>query len=167
MFGFSLIRTSKLLSIYDKLTIFAIDKVRHQHKLNMTISGIITNISPIQSGTSKAGKEWRKIDVVLTYDNTKPEYPKAIVFSVMNDNIEKFNLCVGCEYDIEVDFSVREYNGKNYMSANAWKASAKNTLTAPMSAPTPAQQGWQAAYPAPQPQPAPQPTPQANDDLPF
>ena len=168
MFGFSLIRTAKLLSIYEKMAIFAIDKVRHQHKFNMTISGIVTNISPIQSGTSKSGKSWRKIDVVLTYDNSKPEYPKAIVFSVMNDNIEKFNLCVGSEYDIEVDFSVREYNGKNYMSANAWKATAKNVVSPTASSmPAPAPQGWQATYPTPQPQPVPQPAPQANDDLPF
>ena len=97
----------------------------------MQFNGTVTAISPIQSGTSKAGKEWRKIDVVLTYDSSKPEYPKAIVFSVMNDNIEKFGFQVGGEYEVEVDFSVREYNGKNYMSANAWKATAKNVPTAP------------------------------------
>ena len=96
-----------------------------------TFNGTVTAISPIQSGTSKAGKEWRKIDVVLTYDNSKPEYPKAIVFSVMNDNIEKFGFQVGGEYEVEVDFSVREYQNKHYLSANAWKATAKNVPTAP------------------------------------
>lgn len=130
-----------------------------------TFNGSVTAISPIQSGTSKAGKEWRKIDVVLTYDNSKPEYPKAIVFSVMNDNIEKFGFQVGGEYEVEVDFSVREYNGKNYMSANAWKATAKNVPTTP--APSQAQHGWEAVYPTPQPQPQPTAPQDDSDDLPF
>ena len=101
-----------------------------------TFNGTVTAISTLQSGTSKAGKEWRKIDVVLTYDSSKPEYPKAIVFSVMNDNIEKFAFQVGGEYEVEVDFSVREYQNKHYLSANAWKATAKNvpTATAPQQA---------------------------------
>lgn len=116
-----------------------------------TFNGTVTAISPIQSGTSKAGKQWRKIDVVLTYDNSKPEYPKAIVFSVMNDNIEKFGFQVGGEYEVEVDFSVREYNGKYYQSATAWKATAKNVPAAP--AP---QQAAQTAQQAPAP-----------DDIPF
>ena len=97
----------------------------------MQFNGTVTAISALQSGTSKAGKEWRKIDVVLTYDNSKPEYPKAIVFSVMNDNIEKFGFQVGGEYEVEVDFSVREYQNRHYLSANAWKATAKNVPTAP------------------------------------
>lgn len=117
----------------------------------MQFNGTVTAISALQSGTSKAGKEWKKIDVVLTYDNSKPEYPKAIVFSVMNDNIEKFGFQVGGEYEVEVDFSSREYNGKFYLSANAWKATAKNvpTATAPQQATQTAQQ------------------PQEADDLPF
>lgn len=119
----------------------------------MQFNGTITHVSALQSGTSKAGKEWRKIDVVLTYDNSKPEYPKAIVFSVMNDNIEKFGFQVGGEYEVEVDFSVREYNGKYYQSATAWKATAKDV---------PAQQAQQTPTPVQQEIPA-----EAPDDLPF
>lgn len=87
-----------------------------------TFKGVVTAVSQIQSGTSRAGNQWRRVDAVLTYDNSKPEWPKAIVFSVMNDNIDKFNLQQGCEYEVEVDFSIREYNGKTYMSASCWKA---------------------------------------------
>jgi len=123
----------------------------------MKFTGTITAVSAIASGTSKSGKAWRKVDACMTYDNSKPEYPKAIKFSVMNDNIEKFALQVGGEYEIEVDFSVREYNGKNYMDASCWKA-------APIGAA--AQQGWQAAYQQPQQQAQPTP-PAQDDDLPF
>lgn len=146
------------MAIYEKIAIFAFYKIRQQYNLKMTVSGTITAISPLQSGTSKAGKEWRKIDVVLTYDNTKAEYPKSVLFSVMNENIEKFALSVGNEYDVEVDFSVREYNGKNYMSANAWKATAKNTpiATTQQSAPTQTQAQAQQSE-----------QPKQEDDLPF
>lgn len=92
-----------------------------------TFKGLVAAVSPIQSGTSKSGKAWRKVDVVLIYDNSKPEYPKAIVFSVMNDNIEKFAFMQAREYEVEVDFSEREYNSKHYMSATCWKATALNT----------------------------------------
>ena len=130
----------------------------------MQFNGTVTAISALQSGTSKAGKEWRKIDVVLTYDNSKPEYPKAIVFSVMNDNIEKFGFQVGGEYEVEVDFSVREYNGKNYMSANAWKATAKNVPTAstPQSATPTLDSMGVSGY-----QKTSTPLPADEDDLPF
>lgn len=95
-----------------------------------TFKGLVAAVSPIQSGTSKSGKAWRKVDVVLIYDNSKPEYPKAIVFSVMNDNIEKFSFMQAHEYEVEVDFSVREYQGKHYMSASCWKAARLDTANA-------------------------------------
>lgn len=119
-----------------------------------TFKGIVTYLSQVKSGTSKAGKAWSKIDVVLTYDNSKPEYPKAIVFSVMNDNIGKFNLVAGNEYEVEVDFSVREYQGKNYMSASCWKAALTNAATQP------------ATSSAPQTQPA-QASPAPDNEFPF
>lgn len=121
-----------------------------------TFKGIVSYISAVQNGTSKAGKAWSKVDVVLTYDKTKPEYPKEIAFSVMNDNIAKFNLLTGNEYELEVDFSVREHQGKHYMSATCWKA------TPTQQAPT--QPVQQPVYQQVQPQA--QTAPQA-DDLPF
>lgn len=130
----------------------------------MKFTGTITAISAIASGTSKSGKAWRKVDVVMEYEHG--QYPKSIVFSVMNDNIEKFSLQAGGEYEAEVNFTVREYNGRNYMSANAWKAAPIGAAIQPQQAP--ARQGWQAAYP-PQTQSQSQPTPPAaqGDDLPF
>lgn len=117
-----------------------------------TFKGLVAAVSPIQSGTSKSGKAWRKVDVVLIYDNSKPEYPKAIVFSVMNDNIEKFCFVQGGEYEVEVDFSVREYQGKHYMSASCWKAARLDEASA-----------------APQAQYQPQgyAAPSQTDDIPF
>lgn len=117
-----------------------------------TFKGIISQALPEQSGVSRNGNNWRKRTYVLTYDNSNANYPKAVVFDVMNDNIDKLNLQVGVEYEVEVDFSTRDYNGRTYMSASCWKA-------------TPTQQP--APQPAPQPQYAPTQPTQQGDDLPF
>lgn len=118
----------------------------------MNFKGIITAAMPVASGTSKSGKEWRRATYILTYDNSKPEYPKSVLFDVMGDKIEQLNIKQGVEYEVEIDFSTREYNGRTYMSASAWKA-------------TPTQQSapQQPIYQQAQPQ-APAPAP---DDLPF
>lgn len=93
----------------------------------MQFKGQVTNVGAVQSGTSKSsGKQWQRQDVVLTYDNSKPEWPKAVKFSVMGENIQKFNFVQGGEYEVEVDFSVRPYQEKFYMDANCWKATALN-----------------------------------------
>lgn len=153
MFGYSLVRTKKLMAIYGKIAIFAIEKVRQSKSQNMTFSGIIQTALPEQSGTSAAGKAWRRKDFVLLYDNSNAQYPKTVLFSVMGDNIDKLNIQQGVEYDVEVDFSTRDYNGRTYMSATAWKATPK-------------------AQPAPQPIAQPQYAPPAqmqpgSDNLPF
>lgn len=88
----------------------------------MKFTGIITEALPVASGTSQNGNAWRRAEYELTYDNSRPEYPKAVLFSVMNDNIEKLNLQKGSSYEVELDFSVREHEGRRYMSATGWKA---------------------------------------------
>ncbi|MCM1224883.1 MAG: DUF3127 domain-containing protein [Lachnospiraceae bacterium] len=98
----------------------------------MQFKGTVTNVSAIHSGTSKSsGKAWQRQDVVLTYDSSKPEWPKTIKFSVMGDKIKEFNFVQGGEYEVEVDFSVRPYQDKLYMDANCWKATALNQQPAP------------------------------------
>lgn len=145
----------------------------------MLVNGQITNIFPIASGVSQAGKQWARQDYIVTYDATKPDYPKTILFSVMNDNIEKLGIKVGSFYDLEVDFTTREYNGRTYMQASCWKATEKmGTTTA--QAPT-YQQPQPASYPSSPVQqyqsiiqantqgvPTPPPAePSNNDPLPF
>lgn len=88
----------------------------------MNFKGIITAAMPVASGTSKSGKEWRRASYILTYDNSNEQYPKSVLFDVMGDKIEQLNIKQGVEYEIEIDFSTREYNGRTYMSASAWKA---------------------------------------------
>lgn len=122
----------------------------------MNFKGIITAAMPIASGTSKNGKEWRRASYILQYDNSNAQYPKSVLFDVMGDKIEQLNIQQGHEYEIEIDFTTREYNGRTYLSASAWKA-------------TPTQQSapQQPVYQQAQPQAPATTTAPQGDDLPF
>lgn len=96
----------------------------------MTFKGIITAAMPVASGTSKNGKEWRRASYILQYNNSNEQYPKSVLFDVMGDKIEQLDIKQGVEYEVEIDFSTREYNGRTYMSASAWKATPLQTTPA-------------------------------------
>lgn len=125
----------------------------------MKFTGIITKLMPVQTGTSKTGKEWRKQEAVLEYDGG--QYPKSIVFGMMNDNVEKIALQEGGQYELDIDFSTNEYNGKVYMSATCWRAKSLTEQEHPGQQPAPAQKAQ--AKPAHQ---APA-QPASDDDIPF
>lgn len=127
----------------------------------MNFKGIITAAMPIASGTSKSGKEWKRASYILQYDNSNEQYPKSVLFDVMGDKIEQLNIKQGVEYEVEIDFTTREYNGRTYMSASAWKATPTQQ---PQQAP--AQQGWEQMYQQPQAQQT-QSAHTQDDGLPF
>ena len=125
-------------------------------KKELTISGRIVSVLPLQQGESKAGKPWQKQECIL---DTGGQYPKKVCFSLFGDSITKFPLQVGNDVTVSIDIESREWNSKWYTEVRAWNvtfASQQPQLQAqaPQQAPAP-----------PQPQPAPQP--QAADDLPF
>lgn len=124
----------------------------------MNFKGIITAAMPVASGTSKNGKEWRRASYILQYDNSNEQYPKSVLFDVMGDKIEQLNIKQGVEYEVEVDFAVREYQGRNYMSASCWKATPTQQA--------PAQPAQQPVYRQTQTQPQ-APKDDMGDPLPF
>lgn len=136
-----------------------------------TFKGKITEALPVVSGVSeKSGKEWRRASFIMEYDTASPQYPKSILFDVFGDKIDQLNLQQGLEYEVEVDFAVRAWKGRHFLSASAWKATPLAPVT-PMAQAAP-QQGWQAAYPQPQPTmppqaPVQQPREFEGDPLPF
>lgn len=127
----------------------------------MNFKGIITAAMPVASGTSKNGKEWKRASYILQYDNSNEQYPKSVLFDVMGDKIEQLNIKQGVEYEVEIDFTTREYNGRTYMSASAWKA----TSTA-QPAPAPANDPYAAMGMQPR-QTVPAPKDDMGEPLPF
>lgn len=133
----------------------------------INISGIVLNILPLQSGTSKAGNQWQKQDFIL---ETGGQYPRKVCICLFGDNVEKFPLQVGQSVTASVDIESREFNARWYTDVRAWNVVYNGQQQgAPAPAPT-------AAAPTAQPAPtpakgataqAPAGAPAAADDLPF
>lgn len=82
-------------------------------------TGKLIQINEIQSGVSKAGKEWKKQSFVI---ETQDQFPKKIAFDLFGD---KLNLLdgIGPGQQLEVSFNLesREYNERWFHNVNAWK----------------------------------------------
>nr|DAM70621.1 MAG TPA: Single-stranded DNA-binding protein [Caudoviricetes sp.] len=133
----------------------------------LNISGIVLNILPLQTGTSKAGNQWQKQDFIL---ETGGQYPRKVCICLFGDNVAKFPLQVGQSVTASVDIESREFNARWYTDIRAWNIVYNGQQQgAPAPAPTAT---------APTAQPAPTPAkgaaaqatagaPAAADDLPF
>ena len=135
----------------------------------INISGIVINILPLQTGTSKAGNQWQKQDFIL---ETQGQYPRKVCICLFGDNVEKFPLQVGQSVTASLDIESREFNARWYTDVRAWnvvyndqQASPAPTATAPTAQPAAqATANKQAKGAAAQ---APADAPAAADDLPF
>lgn len=126
----------------------------------LTISGRIALILPLQTGTSKAGNPWKKQSYIL---DTVGQYPKKVCFSLFGDKVDQFPIQVGQDVTVSIDIDSREFNGRWYTEINAWNVTyAGQQPQAPAPQPPVAQPAQ-----APQPAPASPQQPQAADDLPF
>lgn len=127
----------------------------------LTISGRIVSVLPLQTGTSKSGHAWQKQEYIL---DTGGQFPRKVCFSLFGDYLTKFPLQVGNDVTVSIDIESREWNSKWYTEVRAW-----NVTFASQQPQLGAQAPQQAPAPSPsaptQPQPAPQK--QAADNLPF
>lgn len=110
----------------------------------MAIRGKIINIGALTNGVSKAGKEWKKQEFVL---ETSGQYPKKVAFNLMNDKIDKAQIQVGHEVEIEVDAESREYNGKWYTTLTVWRINNHSVIPARNTYQQTAPQGYTPASP--------------------
>ena len=91
----------------------------------MKVEGLkITKVLDTQSGTSKAGKEWKKLTFV---GETEEEYNNIYAFDIFQaegkdqlDNFLKFNK-VGDLVNVEFNVKCREWEGKYFTSLSSWR----------------------------------------------
>jgi len=87
----------------------------------LKVKGKIVKILEVEKGTSKAGKEWKKLNFVI---DTGSEYNPEVCFQLFGDekveNFQKYNK-VGQEVEVAFNVSSREFNGKYYHNLDAWK----------------------------------------------
>lgn len=129
----------------------------------LNISGIVLNILPLQSGTSKAGNQWKKQDFIL---ETGGQYPRKVCVCLFGDNVDKFPLQVGQSVTASVDIESREFNARWYTDVRAWNVVYNAQQGATAQAPTASAPTAPTAQPAAPATPTAQP-PAAADDLPF
>ena len=88
---------------------------------DLKVSGKITSILDVETGTSKAGKEWQKINFVI---DTGADFNNIVCFQIFGEekveNFLKYNK-VGSEVDVSFNVSSREFKGKYYHNLDAWK----------------------------------------------
>lgn len=136
----------------------------------MEITGTITTMYNLQSGTSKAGNAWQKRDVIV--EEAGGQYPNSIAVTAFGDRVEKLNTFkVGDLVTVKFDAKAKDYNGRAYNNINLYdislaQAQQQQQNVAAAAQPTQAQPQPQlfAQMPAQPIQPA---QPQFADDLPF
>jgi len=84
----------------------------------MEIEGKLIQLLPIQTITSQKGP-MKKLEFVI---ETQAKFPKKICFSLWNDKIDLLIAKAGDNVRVTFDLESREYNGRWYTEAKAWKA---------------------------------------------
>lgn len=86
----------------------------------MNLEGKITDVFPLQSGTSKAGNEWKKKEFVI---ETIEQFPKKVCFTLFGDKVDNFANVVVIDKQVNVSFDIesREFNGRYFTNCNAYK----------------------------------------------
>jgi hypothetical protein len=105
--------------------------------MSLTVNGKIVNILNVESGTSKAGKEWKKQSFVI---DTGDQYNPNVCFSLFGDDKIAMVASYSVGQDVEVSFNLssREFNGKWYHNIDAWKIGAQGAGAPAGAAPAPA-----------------------------
>lgn len=92
--------------------------------MDLTITGRITDILTVETGSSKAGKEWKKQSFVI---DTGDQYNPNVCFSLFGD--KKIDLikdrAIGEDVKVSFNVSSREFNGKHYHNIDAYKVELK------------------------------------------
>jgi len=85
--------------------------------MSMELKGKVLQLLPLQSGMGKKGP-WKKQEFIL---ETQSQYPKKVCLSIWGDKVDQYNVQDGDDLTVSVDLESREYNGRWYTEARAWK----------------------------------------------
>jgi len=90
----------------------------------MEIKGKVKSVLPVESGEGKNGKEWKRQDFIIEFMDG--DYSKILALTARAENTLKAVSDLKSGMDVKVQFNIesREYNGKYYTNATAWKIEA-------------------------------------------
>jgi len=99
--------------------------------MSFQLEGKITNVLEVQTGVSKAGKEWQKLSVIV---GTEEEYNNTYCFEIFGaEKVEDFTARFSIGMAVKIDFNINtnEWNGKYFTSLGIWKIDGVGNQTAP------------------------------------
>ena len=84
----------------------------------MEVKGTVLRKLELETGISKAGKEWKKQSIVIDTGN---DFNNEVCISAFGDKVEKMNnLKVGMQVSILCNVYSREYNGRYYHNIDGY-----------------------------------------------
>ena len=88
--------------------------------MSLAITGKLVKALDVESGTSKAGKEWKKQSFVI---DTGSQFNPEVCFSLFGEDKIAMLQGINTGEEIEVSFNLssREYNGRYYHNIDAWR----------------------------------------------
>ena len=88
--------------------------------MSLSVKGKISSKLSIESGTSKAGNDWKKQSFVL---DTGAQYNPEICFQLFGEDkitmLDHYN--EGDQVEVSFNLSSREWNGRYFHNVDAWK----------------------------------------------
>ncbi len=97
------------------------------------ISGKLSQILPIQSGSGRTGTDWKKQEFII---ETEDQFPKKVCMNLWGDKVEELkNFTIGQTIKASVNIESREFNGRWYTDIRAWKLENLSQETANKTAP--------------------------------
>ena len=84
----------------------------------MEVKGKLVKKLELETGTSKAGKEWKKQSIVI---DTGDEFNNLIAVSAFGEKLKQMNkLEIGMEVSVLCNVYSREYNGRYYHNIDGY-----------------------------------------------
>lgn len=119
----------------------------------MEVIGKLSQKLPMESGVSKAGKQWSKMGFIIQLESKFPKSLKIDVFN--NQEMMQFinDTSIDSVLKCDINLDSKEYNGKWYHNITLWKAEVMREDSPVYTPPSP-------TYNPPNPV-------EGNDDLPF
>ena len=94
----------------------------------MQIIGKLVQKLEVETGTSKAGKNWEKQSILIEQSGT--EYNKAVVVSFFGDKVKSLrDIEEGSDVSVSINLSSREFKGKYYHNIDGWFCAVKGQET--------------------------------------
>jgi hypothetical protein len=95
----------------------------------MELKGVLEELLDVQSGTSKAGKDWQSREFVI---NTGDQYKPHICIKLFGDKVTLIDIFnIGDAINVEVNVSSSKFKDRWFTNIDAWKIDKATTPPAP------------------------------------